>query len=141
MTASGVARLNRRIVYAFGMSQIQSGATRAKGPKTCAVCGQPLGAEPWWMVEPPDRGEHERCRDWTRHAFPFARELNSLRGIARRITALQREVFRVGRPLAAVERRWPDSGLVVVERARREFIALHAKLVELLDKEKVPPLS
>ena len=122
------------------MSQIQSGETRARGPKTCAVCGQPLGAEPWWMVEPPDKAEHERCRDWARHAFPFARQLNSLRGVARRIAALQREVFRVGRLLAALERRWPDGGLSVVERARKELGGLHAKLVDLLDKERIPPL-
>jgi hypothetical protein len=61
--------------------------------------------------------------------------------VARRITALQREVFRVGHLLAALERRWPDGGLAVVERARKELGGLHGKLVDLLDKEKIPPLT
>lgn len=34
-----------------------------------------------------------------------------------------------------------NDGLAVVERARKELAALHAKLVDLLDGEKIPPLT
>jgi hypothetical protein len=90
------------------------------------------------MVEPPDIAEHESCRDWSRHAFPFERELRVLRGVARQIGRIRREVFRIGRLLSRFERRWPDGGLEVVERARRELAALRKKLAEAFDSETRP---
>jgi len=93
--------------------------------RACIVCGQPLdGREPWWLVEPPDRGEHDRCRDWSRRAYPFGDELRRLRGAARALGRLQRELLTTGWLLARAQRRWPDDAAQAVRAGRAALARL-----------------
>jgi hypothetical protein len=91
----------------------------------CAVCGQELGAERWWVI--PGQfplGEHERCRDWSRYPFPFDRQLGELRKVYRRLgeaagaAGARVLVETAGRELRDLERRWPRDALVVLDEGR-----------------------
>lgn len=103
------------------------------------VCGRPLdGTEPWWMTEP-SRGEHESCRDGSKHSFPYARHLWALRKTARRLAVLYREVVRVGTLLARWERQWPKDGAHVFRRGHAELERLRQRFAEATDERKWPP--
>ena len=82
--------------------------TGAVATKPCRVCGKPLGGEPWWVVPGSDAGEHDRCRDWSKHGFPFGRELTRLRATARSLKALERKLIAAGKTLAQADKMWPD---------------------------------
>lgn len=86
----------------------------------CLVCGRELGAEPHFAL-PPD-GEHVRCRDWTRHPWPYDDFLVRLR---RRYWALRYaigEVGTLGRWLVERRRVWPAGAAetVLALDARRQ---------------------
>lgn len=74
----------------------------------CAVCGEHTGAEIVWVIGWP-RVEHDRCRDWTRHPFPFTREISVLRRLWREVPAFRVTLEEAGKHLAALERRWPGT--------------------------------
>jgi hypothetical protein len=76
--------------------------------RPCRVCGKPLGGGPWWLVQAPDIGEHDHCRDWSKHPFPYSRDLTRLRAAARSLKALERRLVATGRMLAQAEKMWPD---------------------------------
>jgi len=111
-------------VVADGAALAQA-AARA-GDKACAICGNELGAERWWVIpgEYP-RGEHERCRDWSAYPFPFERQLDELRKIYRRVAgqaglAAGRLVTEAaGRELRGLEARWPHEALAILDEGRR----------------------
>jgi hypothetical protein len=98
--------------------------------RACEVCGGRLTAEVYWITSYP-AGVHERCRDWSTVAFPYARDLASLRRLVGRARRAAKTVIAVGTRLAAIEREWPRGGAAAVaesrqliERAREEIIAL-----------------
>lgn len=101
-------------------------------PRTerCEVCGQPLGVEPYWIVEYP-KAVHERCRDWSGRAFPYRPDLDALRRLVRRMRVLTREAVHTGRALAAIERDWPADGARALGRARRLIDELRPKLARI----------
>jgi|GEM_PF-1392397 len=105
-----------------------SGIEAAAG--TCVVCGQALGWETWWVTRYP-HGEHTRCRDWTRHPFPFERQLTALRKLWRQLDqdAIRREVARVGRELAQMQARWPGQGAQTVQSAMDSTRKLRSALL------------
>lgn len=113
------------------MSGVADGAALAQavtgaGDKACAVCGQELGAERWWVIPGQyPRGEHERCRDWNAYPFPFDRQLDELRKIFRKVagqdglTTGRLVTEAAGRELRALEVRWPREALAVLDEGRR----------------------
>lgn len=91
-------------------------ASAFDGPRgRCVVCDELLGTDPRYIVDLPD-GEHVRCRDWTKHPFPYAGVLRDLR---RRYRQIKREappevrarVDELGRWLAERERMWPEGAV------------------------------
>lgn len=101
------------MVGGTGPSNLTS--TAPMGP--CQTCGKPLGGEPWWVVRP-GVGEHDRCRDWTRQPFPFARDLARLRVAARSLKDLERCLVETGKLLAQSDKVWPDDASRRVECCR-----------------------
>jgi hypothetical protein len=97
-------------------------AARASGVGgTCLVCGDELGAEPWWATDFP-RGTHARCMDWSARAFPFSRHLLELRRLYRKLgrpdlAGARAAVVAAGRRLRALERAWPSGGHAAVVEA------------------------
>jgi hypothetical protein len=107
----------------------------------CLVCDEEVGSEPWWVV--PDRlpdGEHSRCRDYTKHPFPFAEKLNALRRAWSRLAdddaVAKAALTNLGRELAALETAWPKPGHVGVERGAA-INAAKAVLRTVPDMERV----
>ncbi len=110
-------------------------ATPAPRVGPCIVCGQPIdGSEPWWLVAPPDRAEHERCRDWARHPFPYRAELRRQRRAARDVAALWVVIVRAGTVLALAEEGWPQNARASVARARRELARVRLRFEDLLGR-------
>ncbi len=100
----------------------------------CDICGAPLGAELYWITEHP-KGVHERCRDWSSIAFPYARDLSSLRRLVRRLKRSTARLIRIGKRLAEIDRSWPAGGVEalaesrkLLEEAREEAAALGLEL-------------
>lgn len=83
----------------------------------CLVCGRALGAEPHFIVEPPD-GEHVSCRDWTRHPWPYEKLERVVRGRLRAIRAATAAVEELGRTLVDARASWPDRSLPAIVTAR-----------------------
>src|SRR5688572_1919170 len=94
--------------------------------KPCLHCRQPLDArEPYWIVRPPDEGEHHSCRataDAT--PYPLESQIEALRTLARRVGHLHREVIRVGKRLTAWQRAWPKGRVDIVRTAESELAKL-----------------
>lgn len=87
------------------------------GDRRCVVCREPL-ADGYWIVAYPD-GAHERCIDWSRRPFPYARQVGALSRIARAAEVARPDLLRrAARALAALEERWPDDALFVLDRGR-----------------------
>jgi hypothetical protein len=86
--------------------------------QACEVCGQTLSAEPYWITSYP-RGVHERCRDWSTIAFPYARDLVSLRRLVRRARRAGADLVSIGKRLAVIEREWPSGGAAAVAESRQ----------------------
>jgi hypothetical protein len=110
------------------------GDLKIPGQRTCEVCNEPLGAEVYWITAYPT-GVHERCRDWSTVAFPYAKDLASLGRLVRRAQRSARAVISAGQRLAAIEREWPKGGAAAVaesrdllERAREELASLGLEL-------------
>jgi len=114
--------------------------TAAHVPESCDRRGKPLAAEPWWMYAP-GRAEHERCRDWSQHPFPFTRHLRALRAIAKTLDPFQAEVHRLGHHLADLERTWPNGGLEAVQDARKQLAALEGRFADLQARGAFPRLT
>src|SRR4051812_15675053 len=74
--------------------------------RRCVRCGTALGQR-WWVVAFPD-GAHDECMEWSTRPFPFTRELDVLRFLARRLGDGRRKEILDGlkRDLAALARRW-----------------------------------
>ena len=98
------------------------------------MCGELLGVEPHLIVDLPD-GEHVKCRDWTKHAFPYARVLRDLR---RRYKAIREavspevlvRVVGLGRWLAERQRMWPEGAAETVLESGQRFDAVLPALRE-----------
>jgi hypothetical protein len=100
----------------------------------CTVCGQPLLARRgYWITKHPD-GVHQDCRPWERESFPFRRDLQRLRLIARAAMRTWRGVVRDGTWLADAEHNWPararERAREWLERKRR----LEHQLQQLRDR-------
>ncbi|MBI5498175.1 MAG: hypothetical protein HY904_24445 [Deltaproteobacteria bacterium] len=97
----------------------------------CCACGRPFGIEPWWVTHHP-QGEHTRCRDWSRHSFPFVRQLTALRRVWRDPAAapVRAQVAEVGRWLAGLQARWPRDGAEGVLEALHRTRVLRASLLQ-----------
>ncbi len=92
------------------------------------VCGRPLDAtEAHWITDPPD-GEHNSCRDWTQHPFPYEHELAHLRALAKYYASGYRSVVELGKWLADVRDRWPKGGGSALAHYRARKAALINKL-------------
>jgi hypothetical protein len=93
------------------------------GAGRCVVCGDELGAEPWWVL--PGQyplGEHGRCRDWTAHPFPYTRHIDELRKLWRKLTLAEQTGARMviegaGKALSAIGATWPAAGAAGVAEA------------------------
>ena len=84
------------------------GSMQSPKHPNCVVCDQPLGGEPFWIVEYP-RAVHERCRPWLSSTFPFGDELEDLRATAAALAHAYREVVGLGRELRALQEKWPPT--------------------------------
>lgn len=86
-------------------------------PTHCAVCNEPLGGGPWWVVAPGEAA-HEWCAPWARLPFPLRGELRRLRALRHRLRLASQAVDATIAWLERVERRWPERAAHVVERGR-----------------------
>ena len=121
------------------MERAQDGAALAVVPvfarRRCVRCGDLLG-DTYWITRYPD-GAHEACVDWSNRPFPFERHATAL---ARAPEVTRPDLLhRAARALWALEPRWPDEALWVLERgriiiaaARRFTVDAPAKLRALL---------
>ena len=75
--------------------------------RICLVCGQPAGADPFWITVYPN-GVHSRCRDWSGVPFPYDHELSKLRRMYRDLGKLLASVARAGSALHRMQRGWPE---------------------------------
>lgn len=81
-------------------------------PATCTTCGEPIGATLAWPDG--DGLEHNRCRDWSLHPFPFEELLDALQECVRK--APNHVVFDVHylvRVVETLQRAWPASSTQV----------------------------
>jgi hypothetical protein len=90
--------------------------------------------EPWWVL--PGQyplGEHGRCRDWTAHPFPYARHIDELRKLWRKLTLPEQTGARMaiegaGKALSAIGARWPADGAPGVAEADAILCRVRAAL-------------
>ncbi len=104
-------------------------------PTVCEGCGEPLGAEQWWVIDFP-RAVHTRCRDWEACCFPYEGKLE----VCER---LERQLRRDGELEAAslvkatvlwFQRRrqvWPADAIQTVNSGSRLAERLRSKLTHL----------
>jgi len=89
----------------------------------CAVCGLDLGSS-YWMVHD---GAHEACIDWSKRPFPYSRQIDVVRRLARHADpGRERDVLMVAARLQDLAHGWPDRALQRLVRAR-ELAALARK--------------
>jgi len=112
------------------------GTGHSAQPGHCLVCGEPLvgDGQLYWITEHPN-GVHHHCRAWETERYPFDRDLDHLRYLARMLVRAWREIVRDGRWLARVRRGWPaDARRNATEwTERRARLELHlSRLTERL---------
>lgn len=89
------------------------------GTGRCTICHHPLGVEPHTITAHPD-GEHLRCRDWSKHPWPYDPLLRQLRTRYRALRRALAVVEAMGRWLSQRRQRWPrDAADTVLEVQRR----------------------
>jgi hypothetical protein len=117
-----------------GAALAQASPVADGSDRRCVRCGAPLGQR-WWIIVFPD-GAHEECVDWSARPFPFTRELDVLRLLARRLgDGRPRDVVEgLRRDLDGLARRWPviDDPLDVL-RAARSILRAARPCVATLD--------
>lgn len=106
-------------------------ATTAPERGPCVVCGEPVGAEPHWVVDGGAGVVHHRCRDWSRVPFPFGEQLRTLRRLLKEARGVARDTVAVGLALRAIQRRWPAGGREAYDEGRRKIHALRERVNHL----------
>ncbi len=108
----------------------------AVGVRRCCVrCGGVLDGR-CWIVRYPEAA-HEACVDWTARAFPFARELDVMSLLARRLTGRDRDIVAgLLRDLAALARRWPDEATAALGAGRSIVAAARPHLAALDHRDR-----
>lgn len=99
---------------------------------TCAVCGEPLGCGPNWVVEFPDVA-HEECVDWTKwERCPYVERLKVLRRLWWKATPEQRRVISpIAWWLRGVEIVWPHGANELMRETRRRLAVARGELERL----------
>jgi hypothetical protein len=75
--------------------------------------------------------EHARCRDWSKEPFPFARHLEQLLRLHRRVgenIPARLAIEEAGRALRKLEQDWPQAGLPAVNEGMAQVSAVRTKL-------------
>ena len=104
-------------------------------PRRCVRCGGAIAGR-FWIVKFPDAA-HEACVDWRARPFPFARELDVLRFLARRAKADHaRGLLAAAGALATLKRRWPADAIAVLDEGRRVIAAARAHVVDLDHRDR-----
>ncbi len=93
----------------------------------CTVCGKPLGSDPHTISTYPD-GEHLRCRDWTRQAWPYDELLAQLRNRYRALRRALAIVESFGRWLAESREAWPRGAANTVVGVHQRIEAMRKAL-------------
>jgi len=120
--------------YASFVVPAPDGANLARcspiGGRLCVRCGKSL-VTLWWVTTYPD-GEHEECRDFSAHDFPYARQVKGLRRLWREVAGEDRAALtRVDTALVALEQRWPSDALHVLREGRALIAEARAVVTEL----------
>lgn len=84
---------------------------------TCPACGEAFAAEGHWALD--GVLTHERCADWSRHAFPYRGRVDVIRRLARHADpGRAQDVLRAAAAMQALADGWPAEPLWRLERAK-----------------------
>ena len=104
--------------------------------RRCVRCGEIIEGR-YWMVQFP-HGAHEACVDWSQRAFPFVREIDVLRLLARRAGLRVRPaLLRAAERLTALRRRWPVEAPSIFDEGRSIIDAVRPLLAELDHRDRM----